>query len=89
MLEGSAGFALPDRELRRVGRVGVPGLRCPNPPPRGVRDAGLALMSVGAAAVLVGLSLRWADQRRQRKLRTAPTPTVGPGAVGLGWRGQF
>jgi hypothetical protein len=54
-----------------------------------VRDAGLALMSVGAAAVLVGLSLRWADQRRQRKLRTAPTPTVGPGAVGLGWRGQF
>lgn len=62
---------------------------CPSPVPQGVRDAGLALMSIGAAGVIVGLSLRWADQRRQRKLRQAPLPSVGPTSVGIGWRGQF
>ncbi len=62
---------------------------CPSPVPQGVRDAGLALMSIGAAGVFVGLALRWADQRRQRKLRQAPLPSVGPTSVGLSWRAQF
>jgi len=64
-------------------------MRCPDAPPRGVRDAGLALMSVGAAAVVVGLTLRWVDQRRQRKLRKAPVPMAGPGTVGVVWQGRF
>ncbi len=64
-------------------------MRCPDAPPRGVRDAGLALMSFGAAAVFVGLTLRWVDQRRQRKLRKAPVPMAGPGVVGMTWQGQF
>lgn len=42
-----------------------------------VRHAGLALMSVGAAALFVGLILRWADQRRFRRLR----PRVGAAAT--------
>jgi hypothetical protein len=62
---------------------------CPSPVPQGVRDAGLALMSLGAAGVFVGLSLRWADQRRQRRLRQAPMPSMGPTSVGISWRGQF
>jgi hypothetical protein len=64
-------------------------MRCPDAPPRGVRDAGLALMSFGAAAVVVGLTLRWVDQRRQRKLRKAPVPMAGPGTVGVVWQGRF
>jgi len=62
---------------------------CPSPVPQGVRDAGLALMSIGAAGVFVGLSLRWADQRRQRRLRQAPMPSMGPTSLGISWRGQF
>lgn len=62
---------------------------CGSDVPQGVRDAGLALMSIGAAGVIVGLSLRWVDQRRQRKLRQAPLPSVGPTSLGLSWRGQF
>jgi len=64
--------------------------RCyPDPLPEAVRDAGLALMSVGAAGVVVGLALRWVDQRRQRKLRKTPLPLVGPGSAGLAWRLEF
>ena len=62
---------------------------CPSPVPQGVRDAGLALMSLGAAGVFVGLSLRWADQRRQRRLRQAPMPSMGPTSLGISWRGEF
>lgn len=62
---------------------------CPSPVPDGVRDAGLALMSIGAAGVFVGLSLRWADQRRQRRLRQAPMPSMGPTSLGISWRGEF
>ncbi len=69
--------------------AGTDKTRCPDAPPRGVRDAGLALMSFGAAAVFVGLTLRWVDQRRQRKLRKAPVPMAGQGTVGLSWQGQF
>jgi hypothetical protein len=64
--------------------------RCdPDPLPEGIRDAGLALMSVGAAGVVVGLALRWVDQRRQRKLRKTPLPLVGTTTVGLEWRMRF
>ena len=69
--------------------AGIDKTRCPDAPPRGVRDAGLALMSFGAAAVFVGLTLRWVDQRRQRKLRKAPVPMAGQGTVGVIWQGQF
>jgi hypothetical protein len=69
--------------------AGTDKTRCPDAPPRGVRDAGLALMSFGAAAVFVGLTLRWVDQRRQRKLRKAPVPMAGQGTVGVIWQGQF
>lgn len=62
---------------------------CPTAVPQGVRDAGLALMSLGAAGVFVGLSLRWADQRRQRRLRQAPMPSMGPTSLGISWRGEF
>lgn len=62
---------------------------CPSPVPQEVRDAGLALMSIGAAGVFVGLALRWTDQRQQRKLRNAPTATASPTSVGVVWRGQF
>lgn len=62
---------------------------CPSPVPQGVRDAGLALMSIGVAGAFVGLALRWTDQRRQRKLRQAPLPGATPTSVGVVWRGQF
>lgn len=64
--------------------------RCdPDPLPDAVRDAGLVLMSVGAAGVVVGLALRWVDQRRQRKLQKAPLPLVGARSVGLAWQMRF
>lgn len=62
---------------------------CPSPVPQGVRDAGLALMSIGMAGAFVGLAMRWADQRRQRKLRQAPVPVASPSTVGVVWRGRF
>lgn len=46
---------------------------CPEATPAAVRHAGLALMSIGGAALFVGIVLRWADQRRLRRLK----PRVG------------
>lgn len=64
--------------------------RCSDPAPQGVRDAGLVLMSAGAATMIVGFGLRFADHRAARKaLRSLPQPAVGPTSAGLTWRRQF
>ncbi|MEZ4452176.1 MAG: hypothetical protein R3B09_22110 [Nannocystaceae bacterium] len=52
--------------------------RCPEPTSPGVRHAGLALMSIGAAALFTGIVLRWADQRRLRRLRTRVGSAAAP-----------
>ncbi len=64
--------------------------RCSDPAPVGVRDAGLVMMSAGAATMIVGFGLRFADHRAARKaLRALPRPAASPTAMGLSWAGRF
>jgi hypothetical protein len=65
-------------------------VRCAKPAPTGVRDAGLVLMSAGAATMIIGFGLRFADHRAARKaMRNMPRPAVSPTAMGLTWAAKF
>ena len=65
-------------------------MRCEKPAPTGVRDTGLVLMSAGAATMIVGFGLRFADHRAARKaLRNMPRPAVSPTAMGMTWAARF
>ncbi len=64
--------------------------RCDTLAPTGVRDAGLVLMSAGAATMIIGFGLRFADHRAARKaLRNMPRPAASPTAMGLTWAANF
>jgi len=65
-------------------------MRCEKLAPTGVRDTGLVLMSAGAATMIVGFGLRFADHRAARKaLRNMPRPAVSPTAMGMTWAARF
>ena len=98
MLDASFGVTLAGIAGAGVGAaLYIYGLECKDGPPRcsdaaptGVRDAGLVLMSAGAATMIIGFGLRFADHRAARKaLRAMPQPAAGPTALGLTWRGHF
>lgn len=53
------------------------------------RDAGYITMAAGAAVLLAGASLLFADQVQQRRRRAALAPTFGPGGGGVAIGGRF
>lgn len=94
LLDASFGVTLAGVAAAGVGTaVYIYGLECKEGPPRcssvapqGVRDAGLVFMGAGAATMIVGFGLRFADHRAARKaLRALPRP-AGAGVV---WSGRF
>ncbi len=98
LLDASFGVTLAGVAGAGVGAaLYIYGLECKEGPPRcseaaptGVRDAGLVLMSAGAATMIVGFGLRFADHRAARKaLRALPRPAAAPTAVALTWQGRF
>lgn len=98
LLDASFGVTLAGVAAAGVGTaLYIYGLECKDGPPRcsdaapqGVRDAGLVLMSAGAATMIVGFGLRFADHRAARKaLRALPQPVASPTAMGLSWHGRF
>lgn len=65
-------------------------MRCEKPAPTGVRDTGLVLLSAGAATMIIGFGLRFADHRAAIKaIRNMPRPAVSPTAMGVTWGARF
>lgn len=98
LLDASFGVTLAGVAAAGVGTaMYIYGLECKDGPPRcsdsapqGVRDAGLVSMGAGAATMIVGFGLRFADHRAARKaLRALPRATGGVSGAGVVWSGRF
>ncbi|HEY0132992.1 MAG TPA: hypothetical protein VGB85_02895, partial [Nannocystis sp.] len=98
LLDASFGVTLAGVAAAGLGAgLYIYGLECKEGPPRcsevaptGVRDAGLVLISAGAATMIIGFGLRFADHRAARKaIRNMPRPAASPTAMGLTWAARF